>query len=91
MRSLEFKEVRAVAGGDGKDNAGGSGNGGSAARKAAIVQCEGLSDDTRVTFTIGISASAGGNVVGIGGEAKTSQTVTIETTCGDLRNAGKGG
>ena len=80
MRSLIGAELDAVAGGNGS-----SGN--SAARDAAIKQCQGLPDDTKVTFTIEISSNVGGKVAGVGGEATTTQTVEIETTCGALRKA----
>lgn len=80
MRELMTYELCSVAGG----------NGNSAARDAALKQCEGLPDNTGVTFTIQLSANMSANVVGIGGEAKTSQTVTINTTCGDLRAAESG-
>lgn len=80
MRSLVDSELNEVAGGNGS-------SGTSAARAAAVKQCQGLPDNTKVTFTIQISSNVGGKVVGVGGEATTSQTVEIETTCGDLRKA----
>ncbi|WP_155951964.1 hypothetical protein [Pseudoxanthomonas suwonensis] len=88
MRSLEVRELRLVAGGNGS---GGTSNSGSAARQAAVEQCQGLPDSTKVTFEISIEANVSGKVVGLGGEATTTQTVTIETTCGDLRAASGGG
>ncbi|MBO9715868.1 MAG: hypothetical protein J7507_03445 [Pseudoxanthomonas sp.] len=78
MRVLEVSELNAVVGGTGASGA-------SAAREAAIKQCKGLSDDTKVTFTIQISSNVAGKIGGIGGEGTTTQTVEIETTCGDLR------
>lgn len=75
MRALHDSEFKAVCGGT------------SASRSAAVKQCQGLPDNTKVTFTIQISSNVGGKVGGVGGEATTSQTVTVETTCGDLRKA----
>ena len=80
MRSLVESELDEVAGGTGSSGA-------SAAREAAITQCQGLPANTKVTFTIQISSNVAGKVAGVGGEATTSQTVEIETTCGDLRKA----
>ncbi|WP_162202617.1 hypothetical protein [Pseudoxanthomonas suwonensis] len=80
MRELMTYELCSVAGG----------NGNSAARDAALKQCEGLPDNTGVSFTIEVSANVGGKFNGIGGEAKTTQTVNINTTCGDLRAAESG-
>lgn len=85
MRSLGNHEVCLVAGG----NRAGSSSSNSSGRSAAIQQCRGLPNDTKVTYSVSVSASMGGRVVGIGGEAVTNQQVTITTTCGALRAAEK--
>ncbi|WP_162433958.1 hypothetical protein [Pseudoxanthomonas koreensis] len=80
MRSLKESELNMVAGGNGAST-------NSAARDAAIKQCRGLPDNTKVKFTIQISSNVSGKVSGVGGAATTTQTVEIETTCGELRKA----
>jgi len=82
MRSISANEISMVSGG--RDGSGSATNA-SAAREAAINQCKGLPDNTKVTFTIQISSNVSGKVAGVGGEATTVQTVEVETTCGDLR------
>lgn len=82
MRQLTDIEVSMVSGGNGGNN--------SSARDAALRNCRNLPDDTKVTFEISIESNVSGKVSGIGGEATTTQTVTIETTCGDLRKAESG-
>ncbi|MCA0197633.1 MAG: hypothetical protein LCH59_05875 [Proteobacteria bacterium] len=80
MRALSTTETMSIVGG----------NGNSAARNAAIKQCVGLPDETKVTFEIKIESNASGKVAGVGGESTTTQTVKVETTCGDLRKGGGG-
>ncbi len=89
MRSLDFQEVRLVAGGNRGGNRGGSSSTNSSGRSAALLQCRGLPADTKVTYSYTVSASAGGKVMGVGGEAVATQHVTITTTCGALRAAEK--
>ena len=85
MRTLSTKETVSVSGGNN------NGNTNSAARDAALKQCSNLPDETKVTFEIQIESNISGKVVGLGGESTTTQTVKIETTCGDVRNASGGG
>ena len=79
MRTLQLCETNAVAGGNKSQN--------SSSRDGALKACNGLPDETKVTFSMEVTANIGGKVGGLGGEATTRQMVTIETTCGDLRAA----
>jgi len=89
MRSLDFQEVRLVAGGNRGGSSRSSKQSRSSARQAALNNCQGLPDDAKVTITYSVSANVGGRVVGIGGDATTNQGSTVETTCGALRAAEK--
>jgi len=88
MRSLDLHEVRFVAGGNGRSsNTSTTTQTRSSARQAALQNCRGLPDNAKVVITYSATASVGGRVIGIGGDATTSQGSTVETTCGDLRAA----
>ncbi|ADV28553.1 putative lipoprotein [Pseudoxanthomonas suwonensis 11-1] len=86
MRSLKVQEIHSVAGGNNRSS-GTSNQSGSSARQAALQNCRGLPDSTKVTISYGATATVGGRVGGIGGDATTTQGATVETTCGDLRAA----